>query len=283
MKLNIPLVLIISIVAFLCVVSQSKFDLRDDVKPNLKIYVLDGGYMIVNDLSYFTQDDSYNGQKKIINNPVFIIEHEKGRLIWDVGLPDHLADRKPNEIDTTEWILFYVKDKLIDQIQAMKLTPDSIDYIIASHSHSDHIGNANYFKNSTWIVDERELEWAMREDANTSNYDSLLTSKKMVFKSKYDVFGDNSVVVHSMPGHTPGHMCLQVELKTQTIFLSGDLYHFYEQREFKRVPQFNYDVDMTLSSMDSFEELVKLNQGKVIIQHDNSDYEKLPRFPDFWE
>ena len=152
------------------------------------MYVLDGGYMVVNDLSYFTQDVSYDGQRRFIDNPVFIIEHEKGRLIWDVGLPDHLADRKPEEIDTTQWILFYVREKLIDQIHAMNLTPDSIDYLIVSHSHSDHIGNANYFKNSTWIVDESELEWAMREDANTINYDSLRTAEKIIFKDKSILF-----------------------------------------------------------------------------------------------
>ncbi|NNL15261.1 MAG: N-acyl homoserine lactonase family protein [Flavobacteriaceae bacterium] len=283
MKLKILTLIVTGSAILFYGTNQIKVSSLESEKSNLKMYVLDGGYMVVNDLSYFTQDESYNGQKKIIDNPVFIIEHEKGRLIWDVGLPDRLADRNPSEIDTTQWILFYVKEKLIDQIHNMNMTPDSFDYIIVSHSHSDHIGNANYFKTSTWIVDERELEWAMREKANTKNYDSLLTAQTAVFKGKFDVFGDNSVIVHSMPGHTPGHMILQIELKNETLFLSGDLYHFNEQRQFRRVPQFNYDVDKTLESMNRFEELVNKLNAKVIIQHERNDYKELPVYPEYWE
>jgi glyoxylase-like metal-dependent hydrolase (beta-lactamase superfamily II) len=92
---------------------------------------------------------------------------------------------------------------LIDQINARNLTPDSIAYLAVSHTHIDHIGNANYFRNSTWIMDERELEYAMRDGASTSNYDSLRNSKRITFKDPYDVFGDKSVLIHTMRGHTP--------------------------------------------------------------------------------
>ena len=253
----------------------------DKKGANLKVFVLDGGYMALNNLDRFTQDESYNKQRKMIDNPVFIIEHSKGRLIWDVGLPDSLADGNTGEIDTTE--SFYVRKKLIDQINAMNLTPDSIDYLAVSHTHIDHMGNANYFKNSTWIVDERELEYAMRDGASTSNYDSLRASKKITFKDFYDVFGDKSVIIHSMPGHTPGHMCLQIELKNETLLLTGDLYHFNEQRQFKRMPKFNTDVQMTLRSMEKFEKLVNQKKAKVIIQHERTHYTQLPVYPNYLE
>lgn len=68
-----------------------------------------------------------------------------------------------------------------------------------------------------------------------------------------------------MPGHRPGHLCLQLELKNETVFLPGDLYHFNEQREFRRVPKFNSDVQMTLKSMEKFEKLVNEKKAKVII------------------
>lgn len=75
-------------------------------------------------LSYYTHDNSYDGQKKIFDNPVFIIEHTKGRLIWDVALPDSLADRDKKEIDSSE--SNFVREKLINQLNAMNLTPNSI-------------------------------------------------------------------------------------------------------------------------------------------------------------
>ena len=273
------LILVVSIIA--CGGSKSKPEKSDKRGANLKVFVLDGGYMIMQDLSQFTQDDSYERRRKIIDNPVFIIEHPKGRLIWDVGLPDSLADRNPAEIDSTEQ--FYVREKLINQLKVMHFTPDSIDYLAVSHTHVDHIGNANYFKNSTWIVNERELAWSMRDGASTRNYDSLRTAKKITFKDTYDVFGDASVIIHSMPGHTLGHMCLQIELKNETIFLTGDLYHFNEQRQFRRVPKWNTDVQMTLQSMEKFEKLVKQKKAKVIIQHERTQYAQLPVYPKYLE
>jgi N-acyl homoserine lactone hydrolase len=271
--------LILAASIYSCAAPTSQISKVDKSRANLKVFVLDGGYMIAH-LSYYTQDASYDAQKKTFDNPVFIIEHNKGRLIWDVGLADSLADRSKEEIDSSE---YFLRKKLIDQINAMGLTPDSIDYLAVSHTHFDHSGNANYFKNSTWIVDERELAWAWRDEATTKDYDSLRTSKKITFKNSHDVFGDQSVIIHSMPGHTPGHMCLQIELKNETIFLTGDLYHFNEQRQFKRVPKFNTDVQMTLRSMTKFENLVNQKNARVIIQHESTQYAQLPVYPSYLE
>lgn len=280
MKTQYVFILLLALFIYACANPKSPRGESDKRGANLKVFVLDGGYMIMRDLSRFTQDDSYNGQEKMIDNPVFIIEHSKGRLIWDVGNEDTLAHRRKEEYDTAE---FFVREKLLNQLKVMSLTPDSIDYLAVSHTHRDHTGNANYFKNSTWIVDERELEWAMREEASTKNYDSLRNSKKITFKDTYDIFGDGSVIIHSMPGHTPGHMCLQVELKNETILLTGDLYHFNEQRQFKRVPKFNTDVQMTLESMKRFEQLVNEHNAKVIIQHEHTQYAQLPVYPNYLE
>jgi len=130
---------------------------------NLKVYVLDGGSLIFNNsLDWFTLGDEYNDYpRKTLANSVFLIEHSDGRLIWDAGLDDKLADRNPEDIDSTAKLVYFVQTKLIDQLQSMKLTPDSIDYLVTSHTHFDHVGNANYFINSTWIIDKKEYEWAM--------------------------------------------------------------------------------------------------------------------------
>ena len=86
---------------------------------HLKVYVLDGGSLIFNNsLDWFTHGDEYNAYpSKTFANPVFLIEHSKGRLIWDVGLDDKLADRKSEEIDSSAAMVSLVKDKLIDQLK----------------------------------------------------------------------------------------------------------------------------------------------------------------------
>ncbi len=245
----------------------------------LRVYVLDGGYFDFRNLAIFSLDSVYEGRRMSLDNPVFLIEHEKGRLIWDLGLPDGYADRDPEKLDTTGIYNSFIREKLIDQLTEMKITPDSIAYLAVSHTHFDHIGNGNYFKNSTWIVDENEYDWAFREGAYTDNYDSLRNSKHIFFEESYDVFKDSTVVIYSMPGHTPGHSILSIKLKDENLLLTGDLYHFIEQREFKRVPTFNTDAEMTLQSMEYFEKLAKELNAKVIIQHERTHFQKLPKYP----
>ena len=199
-------------------------------------------------------------------------------------MDDKFADRNPEEIDKTAKLVYFVNTKLIDQLKSMNLTPDSIDYLVTSHTHWDHVGNANYFINSIWIIDKKEYEWAMSDGQKkrSSLYDSLRNSQTIQFEEKYDVFGDGKVVIYSTPGHTPGHMSMYIKLQeSQSILLSGDLYHFNEQREYKRVPGFNTDSLQTLESMEKFEKLAKHLNAKVIIPHEVKDYLALPKYPNY--
>ncbi|KAB7502767.1 Metallo-beta-lactamase domain-containing protein 1 [Armadillidium nasatum] len=44
------------------------------------------------------------------------------------------------------------KDKIIEGLAKHGLEPSSIDYAIATHGHSDHLGNLNLFLEATHIV-----------------------------------------------------------------------------------------------------------------------------------
>ncbi len=70
------------------------------------------------------------------------------------------------------------------------------------------------------------------------HYNALKNSKTIVLHNEdHDVFGDGTVVLKTTPGHTPGHQALFVKLaKTGPLLLAGDLYHYPEERTFKRFP-----------------------------------------------
>jgi N-acyl homoserine lactone hydrolase len=94
-----------------------------------------------------------------------------------------------------------------------------------------------------------------------------------------DVFGDQSVTILDMPGHTPGHKVLLVRLKSGPVLLSGDLYHATEQVTNRGVPSFNTNRADTLASFDRFQAIARTTGAKVIIQHEVDDIAKLPAFP----
>ena len=93
------------------------------------------------------------------------------------------------------------------------------------------------------------------------------------------MFGDKSVVMLDMPGHTPGHKVLLVRLKSGPVLLSGDLYHATEQVANRGVPSFNTNRADTLASFDRFQAIARNLGAKVIIQHEPADIAKLPAFP----
>lgn len=81
-----------------------------------------------------------------------------------------------------------------------------------------------------------------------------------------------------MPGHTPGHSALFVDLTQEgPVLLSGDLYHFNENRENKVVPSFNTSVEETKKSFEAFEAFAKEKNAKVIIQHEPKDFSQTIR------
>jgi len=97
-----------------------------------------------------------------------------------------------------------------------------------------------------------------------------------------NAISNGSVIIKSMPGHTPGHQVLFLDMpENGPTLLTGDLYHLYENREHRRVPSFNFDVAQTLSSMDSFEAFAKEKNAKVYLQHQKEDFNKMPKAPKY--
>jgi len=102
---------------------------------------------------------------------------------------------------------------------------------------------------------------------------------EQVAKDK-DVFGDGTVVMLDMPGHTPGHHSLLVKLQEKgNVLLTGDQAHFHENYDSNGVPTFNFNRADTLASFDRFKQIAKNLNATVIIQHDPRDIDKLPAFP----
>lgn len=292
LKINMNrLLLVISIIAFAsCKGIKDGFrngynDAKKETvkleKPLVKLYALDGGKIVVNKLEIFSQGDLYKGESKEFADPYYIIEHPKGRLLWDAGLAEGLIGQKPF---TTPNGAFTVsrKDSVMAQLKALKLTPQDFDFIALSHSHFDHSGSAYKFTEATWLVQETEYNFITSEDQKEGdNYKAIAMLKKVKkLNGDFDVFDDGSVIIKSMPGHTPGHQVLYLNLsKSGPLLLTGDLYHFQENRDNRGVPSFNSDVKQTLKSMDAFEAFAKSNNAEVYIQHELRDFKKMPKFP----
>jgi glyoxylase-like metal-dependent hydrolase (beta-lactamase superfamily II) len=162
-----------------------------------------------------------------------------------------------------------------------------IELFSVSHSHSDHVGNANLFAGATWIVDrdERDYMFSPEARANTQEftaYERLEAARTTLIEGDgdHDVFGDGAVKIIQAPGHTPGHTVLLVTLRSGPVLSAGDLWHLAESRPARRVPVFNTDRQQTLESMDKIEGVIAETRARVVLHHVPEDFASLPRFPE---
>jgi glyoxylase-like metal-dependent hydrolase (beta-lactamase superfamily II) len=274
MKKILFLFLAISIVS--CKKSEKKVD--EVSKPAIKLHQLVGGSIFVKKLEVFSQDTTYTGQTKQFTDAYYVISHPKGNLMWDAGLPEGLVRKTPFDEPSG---VFAIKrpDSLVNQLKSIGFKIDDFKYFAMSHSHFDHTGHANYMKNATWLVQENEYNSVAGDSAKVKDpsVSELKNLKKL--NGDYDVFGDGTVVIKYTPGHTVGHQALYIEVSDveKPILLTGDLYHFKENRISKGVPSFNYDVKQTLESMDAFEAFAKEKNAAIIFQHSPEDFKKLEK------
>jgi glyoxylase-like metal-dependent hydrolase (beta-lactamase superfamily II) len=122
-----------------------------------------------------------------------------------------------------------------------------------------------------------------RSDA--ANYNLLKNSKTVIIdRDEYDVFGDATVIIKSAPGHTPGHQVLFLRLaKTGPVVLSGDLYHYPEERTLNRLPVAEFNKEQTAASRAEVEDFLKKTGAQLWIQHDFLGNAKLKKAPAFYE
>jgi N-acyl homoserine lactone hydrolase len=264
-------------------VSESKEEIS---KAEVKLYSFDGGTVVVNTLGLFAQDETYKGQSKEFADAFYVIQHPKGNLMWDAGLPESLVGLPEPYTSPDGAFTVSRRDSVLNQLKQIGMTPDDFQYISLSHTHFDHSGHANVFKNSTWLVQKDEYDFVTGEEVQEKNPDMYNAIKDLKNIKKidgdFDVFGDGTVALKYMLGHTPGHQVLFLDLKDHgPLLLSGDLYHFYENREYKRIPIFNYDVAQTRESMKKFEAFAQEMKAKVYLQHQKDDFNKMPKAPQY--
>mgnify|MGYP001276678728 FL=1 len=262
---------------------------RDDVTDaGVRLYVFNCGDFLFPSVQNFGVGDNETTVRELVV-PCYVIEHPKGTLLWDGGLPSAVADMPGWQRNPENGTQFRLQRTLQDQLLGMDLGFDltSIDLAAFSHIHSDHVGVANELTNATWLVQRGDYD-VVANDAAVPAYDPALLADirkrpTQVLDGDFDVFGDGTVRLIAATGHTPGHQVLYVELaEFGPLILSGDLYHFRISREQRRVPLFNVDKGLTLTAMDKVEALVAATGATFWIEHDAALFQTLSLAPDYY-
>ncbi len=259
---------------------------RPKAPKSLRLYIFDCGTI------HTTTVDAYSLKKEEVGStemaiPCLLIVHPKGALMWDNGdIPDRAFP--PGGGPAKAGVV--TQDKpLLPQLAAVGYTPADIKFLAMSHYHGDHMANANSFAGSIWLVRKVERDRMFSSEpiprSDPANYNLLKNSKTVIIdEDDYDVFGDGTVIIKSAPGHTPGHQVLFLKLaKTGPVVLSGDLYHYPEERTLHRLPVAEFNKEQTAASRAKLEIFLKKTGAQLWIQHDFLGNQKLKKAPEYYE
>jgi glyoxylase-like metal-dependent hydrolase (beta-lactamase superfamily II) len=247
----------------------------------LNVYAFTCGWLTVPAALLLAGEDG----KLTVPVPVYLIEHPKGRLVFDSGLHvDTQVD--PNarlgRLAPFHTVAFNPGEEIATRLQQLGVAPEQIDFIVNSHLHFDHCGGNAQLPNATLLIQRRE--WEAGHDADLIErvyydpHDYDHGHRVQLLDGEHDLFGDGSVVCLPTYGHTPGHQSLRVRVAGGEIVLSGDACYLRRTLETLHLPTAMYDRDQMIASIRRLRAL-RDGGAMVITGHDPEMWQTIPQAP----
>lgn len=167
-------------------------------------------------------------ERRIFPAGVFLYRHRDGRtVLFDTGYGP--ATRKAGVKGFLYNLLLpasITPDQAINtQLIGDGIDPDSIDFVVLSHLHPDHIGGVRYFPQATFVLTAPMATALRRSQVKEGILLKLLPpwfdqARKQIVsfdqppageQATFDLLGDGSFQLLSLPGHARGHVGALVE------------------------------------------------------------------------
>lgn len=176
---------------------------------------------------------------------VYLIEHPKGLILMDTGWsrkisPAGIYDPKAvRRLLPPQLAAFYRPSvapgqTALEQLARMGLRPEDLDLVLISHLDPDHVCALEDFQKAKRILlAEEERWWTVRTVYRMRQPQELwFPYKPEIFWYKgtpvgpsrwsYDLFGDESVTLVNLPGHTDGMFGMMIKNGDRFLLLAAD-------------------------------------------------------------
>jgi glyoxylase-like metal-dependent hydrolase (beta-lactamase superfamily II) len=209
--------------------------------------------------------------------PSFLIEHPKGRAVFDTGLHRDLqaGPSRLGDLAKVFQVRFWAGEELGGRLRAYGVDAARIDYLINSHLHFDHVGGNADLPNAKVIVQRREWEAAADpEEVRKNGYnraDFDLGHQLQLADGEYDVFGDGSVVCIPTYGHTAGHQSLRVRLAGGETVLTADSCYLRKALDEMLFPPFAHSYEAMRAVMERYRTMERAG-ARLIFGHDSGQW-----------
>ncbi len=234
-----------------------------------------------------------------------LVRHPQGTLLFDTGLGRDVERQfSVNGVIDREFFGYRAEEPAQAQLARHGVAPASLMAIIPSHMHWDHVSGLADFPDTDVWVQTTEREHAAQGHAPAFLQSQFSGVKRwrelsfapvpyLCFAAQRDVFGDGSVVLVPLAGHTAGHVGMFLNLPSgRRYFFTGDVTWTLEglQRHTDRpwitrtAVKLDYDSTSNRRAIVQIHRLMQRYPQLVVVPaHDEFVAKTLPRFPQFQE
>lgn len=241
---------------------------------DVKVTYLPDGGGIVNPLALYpaSTEAGWQQHRDLLNEDgkflttigAFLIEAGDRKIAIDQGIG-------PVSIEFPGFGPFF-GEKYLDSLKQTGIEPEAITDVFYTHLHLDHCGWTTReiggqrqltFANARYMVTKTEWDFWYGGD-NPAGPDPEFVQKPLEDRIEFIRPGDSivpGIEVLATPGHTPGHVSLQLSGPGERLFLLGDVLHGamqLEERDWSVA--FDVDVEQARKTREGlYPELVKPN------------------------
>ncbi len=251
--------------------------------PVVRLWRLDCGSFTA-PLDAFSDLFSHPGERGSYVDSCYLVQHGEDLLLWDAGLPLAFLNQAAAASNPVRMRLTVT---IAEQLAQLGFTAAAVTLLGISHNHLDHTGQAAAFGGARLVMGKADFD-ALRhapapfftEPATLKPWLSSGAAKQLI-SGDHDVFGDGSVVMVALPGHTPGQHGLLVRLaRFGAILISSDALHAPEQLTSHALPPSNPSRADSLAALDRVAGIVRDAHATLVIEHDPGSVARLPAFPE---
>jgi glyoxylase-like metal-dependent hydrolase (beta-lactamase superfamily II) len=163
----------------------------------------------------------------------FVVEVDGRRIVVDTCVGNY----KPRELEQCD----NLQTAFLEDLTAAGFPPETIDTVLCTHLHFDHVGWNTRLVNARWVPTFPRARYLFGR-SEWEYFQTLLSDKtadvRHIFDSVQPIldagladlvetnhFLTNEVWLEPTHGHTPGHVSMHIASRGQDAVITGDVFH----------------------------------------------------------